>query len=134
MTTSPYFDLLSDGLSTSSIMGVWDWIRPVPSTSVGKRLSASPSPLQKQHNTPNDVSRKELYSLNQNGPVSNGNGPKTPPQDPELPPSQTVLLLQAIRTPYTLTLDYPIPIPQNDDEVLIKTQVIGLNPIDWKAP
>ncbi|KAF2815376.1 GroES-like protein, partial [Mytilinidion resinicola] len=52
----------------------------------------------------------------------------------ELPSSQTILLLNEVKTPYTLTPDYPIPVPQNDDEILIRTQVIGLNPIDWKAP
>ncbi|KAF2501885.1 GroES-like protein [Lophium mytilinum] len=54
--------------------------------------------------------------------------------EPELPSSQTILLLKEVKTPYTLTPDYPIPVPANDNEILIRTQVIGLNPIDWKAP
>lgn len=50
------------------------------------------------------------------------------------PEKQTVLLLHAPRQPYQLTEEYPVPQVKGDFEVLVKTRVIGLNPIDWKAP
>ncbi|KAK4444553.1 chaperonin 10-like protein [Podospora aff. communis PSN243] len=50
------------------------------------------------------------------------------------PTTQRVLLLHAARQPYELVHDYPVPEVQGDDEVLVRTQAIGLNPIDWKAP
>jgi hypothetical protein len=53
---------------------------------------------------------------------------------PVLPETQTVLLLHAAKRPYVLTGGYPVPPLQECSEVLVRTQVIGLNPIDWKAP
>lgn len=53
---------------------------------------------------------------------------------PYIPASQTALLLYGAKQPYRIVGDYPVPHPQNDQEVLVKTLVIGLNPIDWKAP
>ncbi|KAK3317531.1 chaperonin 10-like protein [Cercophora scortea] len=50
------------------------------------------------------------------------------------PETQTVLLLHAARQPYQLTENYPVPQVQGEHEVLVRTQAIGLNPIDWKAP
>ncbi|KAK3689291.1 chaperonin 10-like protein [Podospora appendiculata] len=50
------------------------------------------------------------------------------------PQTQTVLLLHAARQPYQLTENYPVPQVQGEHEVLVRTQAIGLNPIDWKAP
>lgn len=48
--------------------------------------------------------------------------------------TQSVLLLQGFQHRYELIEDYPIPELQSDDEVLIRNAVVGLNPIDWKAP
>jgi hypothetical protein len=53
---------------------------------------------------------------------------------PVVPKTQTVLLLHAAKQPYVLTDNYPVPLIREDSEVLVRTQVIGLNPIDWKAP
>ncbi|KAK3997821.1 chaperonin 10-like protein [Cladorrhinum sp. PSN332] len=53
----------------------------------------------------------------------------TPP-----PETQNVLLLHAARQPYEFTENYPVPKLENDHEVLVRAQAIGLNPIDWKAP
>lgn len=50
------------------------------------------------------------------------------------PETQTVLLLLAAKQPYQLTEKYAIPELQGEHEVLVRTQAIGLNPIDWKAP
>ncbi|KAK0612130.1 chaperonin 10-like protein [Immersiella caudata] len=50
------------------------------------------------------------------------------------PETQRVLLLHAARQPYELIRDYPVPQVQGDHEVLVRTEAIGLNPIDWKAP
>ncbi|EGO56009.1 hypothetical protein NEUTE1DRAFT_124286 [Neurospora tetrasperma FGSC 2508] len=50
------------------------------------------------------------------------------------PEKQTVLLLHAAKQPYQLTEDYPVPRVEGEHDVLVRTQTIGLNPIDWKAP
>lgn len=50
------------------------------------------------------------------------------------PKTQRALLLHAARQPYQLTEEYAVPELQGEHEVLVKTQAIGLNPIDWKAP
>ena len=50
------------------------------------------------------------------------------------PTCQTVLLLHKLHQPYKVTEDYPVPKLLRDDEVLIRTRAIGLNPIDWKGP
>ncbi|XWW96249.1 hypothetical protein V2A60_004222 [Cordyceps javanica] len=47
---------------------------------------------------------------------------------------QSALILQAPRQRYTLVDDYPIPELHGATEILVKTEVIGLNPIDWKSP
>lgn len=52
----------------------------------------------------------------------------------QIPERQTGLLLHQVRQPYQLTSDYAVPQIQTDRELLVKTAVIGLNPIDWKAP
>lgn len=51
-----------------------------------------------------------------------------------VPQTQRILLLHGPRQPYKLVEDYPVPKLQGDSEVLVKTNTIGLNPIDWKAP
>ncbi len=50
------------------------------------------------------------------------------------PKTQTVLLLLAAGQPYQLTENYAVPKLLGEHEVLVRTQAIGLNPIDWKAP
>lgn len=50
------------------------------------------------------------------------------------PDTQRVLLLHGARQPYQLTEEYAVPAVQGEHEVLVRTQAIGLNPIDWKAP
>jgi hypothetical protein len=50
-----------------------------------------------------------------------------------VPLAQTALLLHAIRQPYS-TEDHEVPVILNESEILIKVEVVGLNPIDWKAP
>ncbi|OAA53356.1 Alcohol dehydrogenase superfamily, zinc-type [Cordyceps fumosorosea ARSEF 2679] len=48
--------------------------------------------------------------------------------------AQSALLLKAPREKYTLVNDFPIPTLQDAEEILVQTEVIGLNPIDWKSP
>lgn len=48
--------------------------------------------------------------------------------------TQNVLMLQAPRQRYELISGYPIPLLRDDTEILVRTAVIGLNPIDWKGP
>ncbi|KAH9903594.1 quinone oxidoreductase [Xylariomycetidae sp. FL2044] len=51
-----------------------------------------------------------------------------------VPATQQAALLHGLKTAYVIDRDYPVPELRYDNEVLVKTQVIGLNPIDWKAP
>ncbi|KAI4678502.1 uncharacterized protein J4E84_008758 [Alternaria hordeiaustralica] len=51
-----------------------------------------------------------------------------------LPTVQSALKLHAIRQPYNVSTDHPLPSIQHDSELLVKVQAAGLNPIDWKAP
>jgi hypothetical protein len=51
-----------------------------------------------------------------------------------LPVVQSALKLHAIRQPYDVATDHPLPTIQQDSELLVKVQAVGLNPIDWKAP
>jgi hypothetical protein len=51
-----------------------------------------------------------------------------------LPTVQSALQLHAIRQPYEVSNNQPLPKIQHNSELLIKVQAIGLNPIDWKAP
>lgn len=55
-------------------------------------------------------------------------------QHQQPPSSQTALLLHAPRQAYHVEHTYPTPLLQKESEVLVRTRVIGLNPIDWKAP
>ena len=50
------------------------------------------------------------------------------------PKTQRALILHGPRRPYELSNSHPVPDLKKDSEVLIRTYVIGLNPIDWKAP
>lgn len=52
----------------------------------------------------------------------------------DVPELQTVLLLYQPKTRYALTPKHPVPELRHNDEVLIKIEYVGLNPIDWKAP
>jgi hypothetical protein len=47
---------------------------------------------------------------------------------------QDVLLLHGAKQRYAHTPKQSIPRPKNDREMLVQVKVIGLNPIDWKAP
>ena len=55
-------------------------------------------------------------------------------EEETLPIVQSALKLHAIRQPYEVSDDHPLPSIQHDSELLVKVQAIGLNPIDWKAP
>ncbi|KAM3552573.1 hypothetical protein ARSEF4850_007323 [Beauveria asiatica] len=48
--------------------------------------------------------------------------------------SQCALLLHGPRQRYTLVRNHPIPALDGAAEILVQTEVIGLNPIDWKSP
>ncbi|KHE83127.1 hypothetical protein GE21DRAFT_10769 [Neurospora crassa] len=69
-------------------------------------------------------------------PLGSGNhGISTTDMEPlPTPEKQTVLLLHGAKQPYQLTEDYPVPKLEGEHDVLVRTQTIGLNPIDWKAP
>ncbi|KAH6845665.1 hypothetical protein B0I37DRAFT_392684 [Chaetomium sp. MPI-CAGE-AT-0009] len=69
--------------------------------------------------------------LDESKPVLDNQISDTTPVTPE---TQTVLLLHGARQPYQLTENHPVPLFRDDREVLVRTQAIGLNPMDWKAP
>ncbi|KAK4052499.1 hypothetical protein OIV83_002301 [Microbotryomycetes sp. JL201] len=48
------------------------------------------------------------------------------------PPKQEALLLHAPKSRYELT-EIPLPSLNSPDEVLIRIEAIGLNPVDWKS-
>ncbi|USP77307.1 hypothetical protein yc1106_04581 [Curvularia clavata] len=50
------------------------------------------------------------------------------------PHRQHALLLHAARQPYDLATSHATPEVKFANELLIKVEAIGLNPIDWKAP
>ncbi|CCF44839.1 quinone oxidoreductase, partial [Colletotrichum higginsianum] len=52
----------------------------------------------------------------------------------DIPETQTVLILYAAKQPYETAEGYQVPEIEDEHEVLVKTEHIGLNPIDWKAP
>lgn len=54
--------------------------------------------------------------------------------DITVPDTQKILLLYGPRQPYKVVENYAVPKLLSDDEVLVRTRTIGLNPIDWKAP
>ncbi|KAK8244367.1 hypothetical protein HDK90DRAFT_448549 [Phyllosticta capitalensis] len=73
-------------------------------------------------------------------PLSISNGTKTPHAPSsntaadDVPELQTVLLLYQPKTRYALTPKHPVPeIRSEKNELLIKIEYIGLNPIDWKS-
>ncbi len=45
-----------------------------------------------------------------------------------------MLLLHGPKQRYTHTKNHPVPSLKNDREMLVEVEVVGLNPIDWKAP
>ncbi|TVY59719.1 Trans-enoyl reductase lepG [Lachnellula suecica] len=49
-------------------------------------------------------------------------------------PHQDVLLLHGPKQKYEHTKKQPIPVLENEREMLVEVEVVGLNPIDWKAP
>lgn len=49
-------------------------------------------------------------------------------------PQQDLLLLHGPRQKYTLERAKDIPELRGDDEILVQTLAIGLNPVDWKGP
>ncbi|RAK99605.1 zinc-binding alcohol dehydrogenase family protein [Aspergillus ibericus CBS 121593] len=50
------------------------------------------------------------------------------------PPTQSALLLKGVGEKYTLVTDHAIPTISKKDEILVKIQAVGLNPVDWKGP
>jgi hypothetical protein len=49
-------------------------------------------------------------------------------------PHQDVLLLHGPKQKYKHTKEQPIPTIRDAREMLVEVEVVGLNPIDWKAP
>jgi hypothetical protein len=49
------------------------------------------------------------------------------------PLTQKALVLYGFGQQYVLKSQYAVPVVRSSDEMLIKVESIGLNPIDWKA-
>jgi NADPH:quinone reductase-like Zn-dependent oxidoreductase len=47
--------------------------------------------------------------------------------------TQRALILRGLKQRYELVDDWPVPLIENPNEVLIRIEAIGLNPIDWKS-
>ncbi|PQE06225.1 oxidoreductase zinc-binding dehydrogenase family protein [Rutstroemia sp. NJR-2017a BBW] len=87
------------------------------------------------HNWPEPETKPEVDRGEQGGSHSFGNDGIHGTQEPPFALSvQEALLLHGPKQPYTHILNQPIPQPENDREMLVAIEVIGLNPIDWKAP
>ena len=53
---------------------------------------------------------------------------------PDVPrKTQRALILRGPKQRYELVDDWPFPLIQRPNEVLIRIEAIGLNPIDWKS-
>lgn len=107
-------------------------------------VATQPLASEKQQN---NVSRESTPFNYINETRSTDHGPntiKTPAQEhiqSRLPTSisapatiQSALILHAVKEKYALVSDHAVPSIIHQDEILIKISVIGLNPIDWKAP
>lgn len=98
-----------------------------------RKNSSSPTKNSNQKPQAQHVEQQEQLPLPEEDIVLNG--ASTTDMEPlPIPEKQTVLLLHAAKQPYTLTEDYPVPQLEEEHDVLVRTQAIGLNPIDWKAP
>ncbi|PQE03591.1 oxidoreductase zinc-binding dehydrogenase family protein [Rutstroemia sp. NJR-2017a BVV2] len=87
------------------------------------------------HNWPEPETEPEIERGDQGGSHSFGNNGIHGTQEPPFALSvQEALLLHGPKQPYTHILNQPIPQPENDREMLVAIEAIGLNPIDWKAP
>ena len=51
----------------------------------------------------------------------------------KVPEEQRALVLHAIRERFVLSRKHPTPSLRKPDELLVRIQAIGLNPIDWKS-
>jgi hypothetical protein len=52
---------------------------------------------------------------------------------PKQPSRTNAALIVAGKRQYQYHLSYPFPQLQNEREVIIRTEAVGLNPIDWKS-
>lgn len=89
----------------------------------------------------NSFLRRMSWQSRRKGPSTSGEKQTTSSYQEDVDPSpiptpktQTVLLLLAAKQPYQLTEKYAVPKLEGEHEVLVRTEAIGLNPIDWKAP
>lgn len=55
------------------------------------------------------------------------------PQSPEPLPKSNPALLVVAKGQYEIRHSYPFPSLNHDEEVIVQTRAVGLNPIDWKS-
>lgn len=51
----------------------------------------------------------------------------------EIPKHQSILQLRELRQRFAVVESHPVPETRNPEELVVKIQVIGLNPVDWKS-
>lgn len=51
----------------------------------------------------------------------------------DIPKQQSILQLPEIRQRFTVVEGHPVPEIRGQQELLVKIQAIGLNPVDWKS-
>ncbi|PYH98119.1 oxidoreductase [Aspergillus ellipticus CBS 707.79] len=74
------------------------------------------------------------FLLEQRADPSSYTPSQTPTTVPPQKSTQSALLLHGAGQQYTLVTDHAIPTISKSDEILVKIQAIGLNPVDWKGP
>ena len=55
------------------------------------------------------------------------------PDPPRIGPRTNRALTVSAKHTYALTEDHPFPSLATDDDIIISTRAVGLNPIDWKS-
>jgi hypothetical protein len=114
----------------------------VKNGAIARKRSFSNDPISEQDYPKRKIARKDSLSRDSDSYDVSSTEDATPSYQQDLditskqiPLTQNALLLHGKKLPYKLTPFYNVPqMKHGKDEVLIKVQTIGLNPIDWKAP
>jgi hypothetical protein len=98
---------------------------PVVSFKGAEELSVNTVP------SPNDEDDQSLYDHFRHDSVLNS--PWDSQESLPLPRTQSALILHGLRQPYRLTTVHQVPKVLAPNELVIRIQAVGLNPIDWKS-
>lgn len=53
--------------------------------------------------------------------------------EPDIPKNQSILQLPDLRQRFVVVESHPVPEIRRPEELVVKIQAIGLNPVDWKS-